>query len=82
MARNIGPQILMKEVSNYIAGHKYRRGAWNLSHKFHLYLIHILYSTLLFFNNIVVKDVCLDVLICTRFKWIHSKYGTLALKVL
>jgi len=27
MARNMGPQILMKEVSNYIAGHKYRRGA-------------------------------------------------------
>jgi hypothetical protein len=25
-ARNMGPQILMKEVSNYIAGHKYRRG--------------------------------------------------------
>ena len=22
-----------------IAGHKYRRGAWNLPHKFHLYLI-------------------------------------------
>ena len=26
-ADNMGPQILMKEVSNYIAGHKYRRGA-------------------------------------------------------
>jgi hypothetical protein len=26
MARNMGPQILMKEVSNNIAGHKYRRG--------------------------------------------------------
>ena len=29
----------MKEVRNYIAGHKYHRGAWNLPHKFHLYLI-------------------------------------------
>jgi hypothetical protein len=29
----------MKEVSIYIAGHKYRRGAWNLPYKFHLYLI-------------------------------------------
>ena len=34
----MGLQILMKEVRNYIAGHKYRRGDWNLPHKFHLYL--------------------------------------------
>ena len=26
-----------------IAGHKYRRGAWNLPHKFHLYLISIFF---------------------------------------
>jgi hypothetical protein len=25
-ARNMGPQILIKEGSNFIAGHKYRRG--------------------------------------------------------
>jgi hypothetical protein len=27
------------QISNFIVGHKYRRGAWNLPHKFHLYLI-------------------------------------------
>ena len=32
----------MKELCNYIAGHKYRKGAWNLPHKFHLYLIYII----------------------------------------
>jgi hypothetical protein len=29
------------QISNFIVGHKYRRGAWNLPHKFHLYLISI-----------------------------------------
>ena len=38
-ALNVGLQIPTKEVHNYIAGHKYRKGAWNLPHKFHLYLI-------------------------------------------
>ena len=38
-ASNMGPQILMKVACNYIASHKYGRGAWNLPHKFHLYLI-------------------------------------------
>ena len=36
IARNVRPQILWW---NFITGHKYCRGTWNLPHKFHLYLI-------------------------------------------
>jgi hypothetical protein len=32
------------QISNFIVGHKYRRGAWNLPHKFHLYLIYIVFG--------------------------------------
>jgi hypothetical protein len=41
----------MKEVSKYIACHKYRRGAWNLPHKFHLYLIRCKNLRLILSNN-------------------------------
>ena len=36
----IGPFLADWQISNFIVGHKYRRGAWNLPHKFHLYLIY------------------------------------------
>ena len=42
MGRSADPPICPMWGSKYlwkIAGHKYRRGAWNLPHKFHLYLI-------------------------------------------
>jgi hypothetical protein len=32
MARNMGPQIIMIEVSNYTAGDKYRRGGPEICH--------------------------------------------------
>jgi hypothetical protein len=36
------------QISNFIVGHKYRRGAWNLPHKFHLYLILLFYFSKLY----------------------------------